>query len=324
MDERSQTKTFRVEASRAGDRIDRWLTDACPDLSRSAIRKLIDAGDVLVNDQMIKSSHRVAADEQVSIQIPEPTPVDLEPEDIPLSILHEDDHVIVVDKPAGMVVHPAGALRSGTLVNALLGHSRLSSVNDDLRPGIVHRLDKDTSGLLVVAKDDETHRALAGQLERREVSRQYAAVCWGHPSGDETTIETMIDRSRRDRTRMTVAKEGRRAVTHYEVVARYDFLSRLDVALETGRTHQIRVHLDHVGHPVFGDPAYNGGEKRLKGISPLYRNDAARLLKTVDRQMLHAKRLAFTHPATKQEMVFEAAFPEDMATLLAALEAESV
>jgi 23S rRNA pseudouridine1911/1915/1917 synthase len=320
MDETNEMMTFQVESSQSGERVDRWLTSACPDLSRSAIRKLIDSSDVLVDGRSVKSSHRISADEQVTVRIPDPEPLDLVAENIPLDIRYEDDRLIVVNKPLGMVVHPAGPLRSGTLVNALLGHASLSRVNGDLRPGIVHRLDKDTSGLLVVAKDDVTHRCLAAQLDAREISRQYLAVCWGHPAENESTIETMINRSRRDRTRMAVSKEGRRAVTHVKVDARYDFVSRLSVTLETGRTHQIRVHLDHVGHPVFGDPVYNGREKRLKGISPLYRADAAQLLKSVDRQMLHAEHLAFRHP-NDEEMAFRCEPPEDMRLLLERLEA---
>ena len=278
-----------MESSRSGDRLDRWLTGSFPDLSRSAIRKLIDQKDVLVNGKSAKSSHRVTAGEEVVVHIPPLQPLDLLPEETPLDIRYEDDTLLVVNKPCGMVVHPSGPLRTGTLVNALLGYATLSSSADGLRPGIVHRLDKETSGLLLVAKDDATHRALSAQLEAREVHRQYVAVCWGHPADDEGTIDTFLDRSRRDRTKMTVSREGRRAVTHYRVVSRHDFLSVLEVSLETGRTHQIRVHLDHVGHPVFGDPTYNGGEKRLKGISPLFRSEAAGLLKSVSRQMLHAK-----------------------------------
>ena len=320
MDETNQKIKLIPVGAPANDRLDRWIASLLPDLSRSAIRKLVDAGLILVDDKAVKSSHRVSPGETVSVRLPEPEPLDPLAEDIPLDIQHEDDWLLVVNKPPGMVVHPAGALRSGTLVNALLGHAQLSTVNGDLRPGIVHRLDKDTSGLLVVAKDDTTHRKLSAQLEAKEVSRRYVVVCWGHPTENAGTIETMINRSRRDRTRMSVSSEGRVAVTHYEVLGRYAFLSLLDVRLETGRTHQIRVHLDHIGHPVFGDPVYNGGDKRLKGISPLYRSKAATLLKGVERQMLHARQLVFSHPTTGAEMSFEKEPPEDMQEVLRQLE----
>ena len=323
MEEITETKHLRVENGQSGDRLDRWLTGVCPDLSRSVARKLIDADDVQVDGRAVRPSHRVSEGERVSVRFSEPKSLDLVAEDVPLDIPFEDEWLLIVSKPIGMTVHPSGPIRTGTLVNALLGHSGLSSVNGDLRPGIVHRLDKDTSGLLVVAKDDVTHRALSAQLEERKIHRQYLAVCWGHPSENEGTIETMIDRSRRERTKMTVSRKGRKAVTHYCVGARYDFLSRLDVTLETGRTHQIRVHLDYIGHPVFGDPVYNGGAKRLKGISPLYRSEAARLLKPIDRQMLHAQRLVFDHPTTGEALEFEAAPPADMVSLIQSVEAAS-
>ena len=304
--------TIRVESSQSGERVDRVLAQVCPDLSRSAIRKLIDADEILVEGRSVRSSYRVSEGEQITLTIPEPDSLDLEAEDVPLDVCFEDEWLLVVNKPIGMVVHPSGALRSGTLVNALLGRDqKLSAVNGELRPGIVHRLDKDTSGLLVVAKDDVTHRKLATQLEVREIHRQYEAICWGHPE-EEGTIETRINRSRRDRSRMVVSREGRVAVTHYRTRVRYDFLSVLDVVLQTGRTHQIRVHLDHIGHAVFGDPVYNGDAKRLKGISPLYRSEAARMLKPIDRQMLHARKLVFVHPHSGVEVCIERDPPEDM------------
>jgi 23S rRNA pseudouridine1911/1915/1917 synthase len=320
MDDTSQTTTLLVTGTQAGDRIDRWLTAACPDLSRSAIKKLIDSEDVLLEGKPVRSSHRVAEGESVTVTVPPPEPLDLVAEDLPLDIVFEDDHLIVVNKAAGMVVHPARSLRSGTLVNALLGHSRLSSVNGDLRPGIVHRLDKDTSGLLVVAKDDVAHRTLSTRLEAREVQRQYLALCWGHPNEDPPTIDTKIGRHRQDRTKMAVVPDGRGAVTHYSVTARYDFLSRVEVRLETGRTHQIRVHFDHIGHPIFGDMVYNGHAKRLKGISPLYRSEANVMLKTANRQMLHAQKLGFRHPISNAELSFEAPPPDDFESILIRLD----
>ena len=205
--------------------------------------------------------------------------------------------MLVLDKPVGMIVHPAGGVTSGTLVNALLSHcTHLSGINGVLRPGIVHRLDKDTSGLMVVAKSDEGHRGLAAQLEARAMERRYLALIWGGFEADEGRVEAPIGRHPKDRKRMAVSQNGRFAATHWKIRARYDFLSLLSLALETGRTHQIRVHLAHLNRPVFGDPLYGGREERLSGIAPLFRRRAAHLLAQTNRQMLHATQLTFVHP----------------------------
>ncbi|MYF15993.1 MAG: RluA family pseudouridine synthase, partial [Gemmatimonadetes bacterium] len=252
-----------------------------------------------------------------TIDLPPPKDSTIHPEDIPLDIFFEDDHVLVLDKPAGMIVHPAGSVTSGTLVNALLSHcTHLSGINGILRPGIVHRLDKDTSGLMVVAKSDEGHRGLAAQLEARAMERRYLALIWGGFEADEGRIEAPIGRHSKDRKRMAVSQSGRYAATRWKIRARYDFLSLLSLALETGRTHQIRVHLAHLNRPVFGDPLYGGREERLHGIAPLFRRGATRLLAQTNRQMLHATQLTFVHPVTQEEMMFEAHPPEDMQKIL--------
>ncbi len=301
-----------------GQRLDRYLADQRPELSRSRLQKLIAEGAVCINGKTTRSSYRVVAGDSITINILPPTDSAINPEEYPLDIFFEDDHVLVLDKPAGMIVHPAGRVTSGTLVNALLSHcTHLSGINGVLRPGIVHRLDKDTSGLMVVAKSDEGHRKLAAQLEARAMERRYLALIWGGFEADEGRIEAPIGRHPKDRKRMAVSQKGRYAATRWKIKARYDFLSLLYLALETGRTHQIRVHLAHLNRPVFGDPLYGGREERLSGIAPLFRREATHLLAQTNRQMLHATQLTFVHPVTKEEMMFEAHPPEDMQKILA-------
>ena len=301
-----------------GQRLDRYLADQRPEFSRSRLQKLIAEGAVCINEKTTRSSYRVVAGDSITIDIPPPIDSAIDPEDIPLDIFFEDDHVLVLDKPVGMIVHPAGRVTSGTLVNALLSHcTHLSGINGVLRPGIVHRLDKDTSGLMVVAKSDEGHRKLAAQLEARAMERRYLALIWGGFEADEGRIEAPIGRHPKDRTRMAVSQNGRYAATRWKIKARYDFLSLLSLALETGRTHQIRVHLAHLNRPVFGDPLYGGREERLSGIAPLFRRKATHLLAQTNRQMLHATQLTFVHPVTKKEMMFEARPPRDMQKILA-------
>ena len=308
-------------AEHAGSRLDRMLADVCEPLSRSRIQALIASGEVLVTGKRVRSSYRVSAGERIVVFLPAPEPAGLDPEEIPLEIFFEDAHLLVVNKPAGMVVHPTGGMRSGTLVNGLLAHcDGLSGINGVLRPGIVHRLDRETSGLLMVGKDDVAHRGLAAQLEARTVIRRYIAMVWGQPESERGRIETAIGRCRKVRRRMAVVDTGgRTAATRYEVKAFHGFASTLDLRLETGRTHQIRVHLAHIGHPVFGDALYGGGAKRIRGISPLLRNAARTVLNLANRQMLHAGTLGFTHPVTGEALVFHADVPQDMRSVAEAL-----
>jgi len=248
--------------------------------------------------------------------VPPAEPVAIEPEDIPLDVIYEDDHLVVVDKPAGMVVHPAPGHRRGTLVNALLWRTPdLEGVGGRQRPGIVHRLDRDTSGLLVVAKTDAAHRALAEALKRRRVRRIYVAAVWGHLDESPLTIEAPIGRDRKDRKRMAVVPEGRPAVTRVRLKERWKRADLLDVALKTGRTHQIRVHLAHVGHPVVGDATYGAGRER--GMGGPERAWALELARRVPRQFLHAAELAFEHPVSGERMRFRADLPEDLAAAAA-------
>ena len=298
-------------------RLDIFLSLCCPEFSRSRIQGLIKQGAVRVNQQPTRSSYQVRPGDRIDLDEPEPVSLETLPEESPLSILFEDADLLVVDKAAGMTVHPAPGSWTGTLVNALLSHCRdLSGINGVLRPGIVHRLDKETTGLLVVAKSDVAHRHLAAQLEARRITRRYTALVWGDLSEENGTVDAPIARHPHDRKKMGIVANGRRAVTHYAVVERFPFLNLLDLKLETGRTHQIRVHMQHLHHPIFGDPTY-GGRNRTYGIRPEYRRAAEQLLALIARQALHARQLTFLHPRTDAELTFTAGLPGDMAAVLA-------
>ncbi len=299
-------------------RLDRYLTETDIGLSRSKIQSLIRTGAVAVNAALIdKTSHTVGPGDAIRVNLPEPQPSTALPEKIPLDIVYEDDALLVVNKPAGLVVHPAAGHWNATLVNALLYHcDRLSDIGETIRPGIVHRLDKDTSGLFVVAKRDDVHMALAGQIEAHEVSRKYLAVAWGSPRPESGTIEAPVGRHPVHRQLMGVVERGKTAVTHYQVVKSFRFCSLLSLKLETGRTHQIRVHLAHQGNPVFGDSTYGGRVKRLGRLSPTDRRLARTALDLIPRQALHAAELEFKHPETGNVISCRAEVPEDMQTLL--------
>ncbi len=292
------------------DRLDRFVS-ARLELSRTRVQRMIAQGLVRVDGKVAGKSVRVDEGSRVSVLVPPSTEVEIVAEDIPLEILYEDESLLVVHKPAGMVVHPAPGHRSGTMVNALLHHIRdLSGVGGRLRPGIVHRLDRDTSGLLVVAKDDVAHLGIGDALRRRKVKRRYRAACWGHLKESPMTVDAPIARDPRNRKRMAVVEGGRRAVTKIRVLERWLRADFLDVALETGRTHQIRVHLAHLGHPVVGDDVYGSGwERGLGGPDRAWARDLAR---RASRQFLHAAELAFDHPVTGAHMQFEAPLPEDL------------
>jgi 23S rRNA pseudouridine1911/1915/1917 synthase len=314
-------RRIEVRAARSTrERIDKYLSDEKGIATRARIQRLLKDGLILIEGKPVKPSHRLRGGETISVTVPDPEPSRLKPEPIALDVVYEDRFLVVVNKPAGMVVHPGSGVKSGTLANALLSHcTDLSGIGGVVRPGIVHRLDKGTSGLLVVAKDDETHVALSEALKAREIKRTYQAVVWGTPTGPRT-IETLIGRSRADRKKMAVQRRvGRTAVTTFRVAETFEFTSRLVVDLETGRTHQIRVHLSHAGHPVFGDPTY-GGRRRKYGTLRREQMERARdCLKLIDRQALHAASLTFTHPRTNAKMTLEAPLPEDMELLLHAL-----
>lgn len=277
-----------------------------------------------VNGEPARASRRVRVGDQVEVTRPRRAPQPLAPEPIPLDVVYEDGHLAVIAKPAGMVVHPAVGHRSGTLVHALLHrYGTLSAANGAERAGIVHRLDKGTSGLLLVARTEEAHRELARQLEAREIHRRYRALVWGRPRESEGRIEAPLARSVRDRKKFAVTqKGGRHAATRYRVARSYAYLSELELTLETGRTHQIRVHLAHLGHAVFGDPDYGGRTGPLHRLPPAQRARAALLLAELDHQALHAEILAFTHPATREPMRFTQSPPPDFQGVLDSLRCE--
>jgi 23S rRNA pseudouridine1911/1915/1917 synthase len=303
-----------VDDDRAGERLDRYLADAVPGLSRSQAQRLIDEGHVRVEGRTAKANLAVKAGDVVHVALPDPEPATAVAEDIPVPILYEDADLVVVDKPAGMVVHPAAGHSSGTLVNALLHHvDDLSGVGGELRPGIVHRLDKGTSGVMVVAKHDAAHEALAAQFEERKVEKEYVALVWGVVQAGRR-IDLPIGRDPKDRQKMSArSRRARSAVTRITRAEHLRGVTLCQVAIHTGRTHQIRVHLSAIGHPVVGDATYGGVKARVaQDLRPLLR---------LDRPFLHAARLAFTHPTDGRAMSFEAPLPEDLQGVLDELRA---
>lgn len=300
-----EQQEFLINPGDAGKRLDQYLSASRVAHSRAHIQKLIKIDAVKVNDMSSKASHRLKEGDKVSVLIPPPRKLEVNPEDIPLSIVHEDKDIVVVNKPSGMVVHPAPGNYSGTLVNALLYHFKdLSGIGGIMRPGIVHRLDKNTSGLMVVAKNDSAHASLSGQIRDRSIEKEYVALVHGKISKDRGVIEQNIGRNPTHRKKMAVIKskvfKSREAVTHYRVLERFRNYTLVELKLVTGRTHQIRVHLSSMGNPVVGDSTYGRASNEF-GIK---------------RQLLHAKRLKFIHPATGKAMEFEAAVPEDFGGIL--------
>jgi len=323
MSSMARREVFEVSLGADGQRLDRWLADHLPGFSRSSVQRLIRDGYVRWRGQpQTKCGTHVRSGDAVEVDLPPPVPAIARPQPIALDILFEDDALLVLNKPAGMVVHPAAGNREGTLVNALLHHCRgLSTIGGVERPGIIHRLDKLTSGLLVVAKNDLAHRHLAAQLASRTMKRTYLAVVWGQIEPPTGTITADIGRHPRDRKRMAVVKQsGRPAVTHYRTVMAAGGLAVLELSLETGRTHQIRVHLLHVGHPVVGDKQYGLRGKRLAERLADLPSPLRALAAGSPRQLLHARRLGFAHPVSGNLLEIEARLPDDVASLVAAME----
>lgn len=296
------------------ERLDTFAARVVPGLTRAAVQRLIEQGLVSVDGSSAKPSLKLKGGERVTIAVPPPEPSTALAEEIPLRIVYEDASVVVVNKPAGMVVHPAAGNPSGTLVNALLAHCRdLSGVGGELRPGIVHRLDKDTTGLLVVAKSDPAHQHLAHQFKEHSIRRVYLALVYGSPRDDRGRIEGEIGRHPTDRKKMSgKTRHGRHAVTHWRVVARYPGMTLLRLRLETGRTHQIRVHLSEAGFPLVGDQVYGGAGRAANIKEPVLR----RLVKELGRQALHAQSLGFLHPVSGQWLEFDSDLPADMQAIL--------
>ncbi len=281
----------------AGVRIDRYISDHIEDISRTAVTKLIEDGKVTVGEKPVKKNYKTAEGDRICVMLDEPKPVDILPEDIPLDIVYEDGHLLVVNKPKGMVVHPAPGHESGTLVNALMYHcgDDLSGINGELRPGIVHRIDKNTSGLLAVAKSDIAHAGLSEQIKEHSFTREYLAICYGNIKEDERTVDAPIGRHKVDRKKMCVTQlNSRSAVTHIKVLERYTGFTYIMCRLETGRTHQIRVHMAYIGHPIAGDDVYG----------------PSKVITELHGQCLHAYKLGFIHPVTGEYLEFTADPPE--------------
>lgn len=293
-----------ITENEAGMRADVALAQLL-EITRSNMQKLLEEGRAVRGQKVIKSNYRVKAGEEILVNLPEPQPLDVQPEDIPLNIIYEDDDVVVVNKARGMVVHPAAGNYNGTLVNALLYHCKnLSGINGVIRPGIVHRLDKDTSGIMICAKNDSAHLSLSEQIQNKTAQRTYLAVVRGNVKNDSGIIETQIARDKNDRKKMAVVTEGgRQAITEYEVAERFGKYTVVKCRLKTGRTHQIRVHMEYLGYPLVGDPKY----------SPMKTPFA------INGQALHSLTLSFTHPRTGERLTFEAPLPEDMKKILTRL-----
>lgn len=319
------THQVEVLESDVGERLDRFLAEKLGGLSRNRIKPLVKDGQALLNgDVIIDPSKRVKLGEQYQITIPAAVDPDPKPQDIPLDIVFEDEHLIVVNKPARMVVHPAAGNWSGTLVNALLFHcgDSLSGIGGVKRPGIVHRIDKETSGLMVVAKTDDAHQGLAKLFETHDIIRTYKAIVWGRVYPTEGTIEGNIGRDPHNRKKMTVLKSGGKpAVTHYKLIENFsDIACMVECNLETGRTHQIRVHMSSVGYPLVGDPVYTRPKlSRTKSLPEARQN----VIRKFPRQALHAQTLGFVHPITGKSLKFEVEFPNDMKKLLAAFQGKT-
>ena len=287
---------LRLKVDAPGQRADQFLAAALPQLTRSAAQKLLEEGAVTLNGRPVKKNYKTAPEDELVVVLPNPAPVDILPQDIPLDVVYEDEDVIAVNKPVGLVVHPAAGHPDGTLVNALLYHcgNSLSGINGALRPGIVHRIDRDTSGLIIAAKNDAAHLALAAQLQDHSLYREYEAVCVGNLKQDQGTVNAPITRHPTDRKKMAVNfLQGREAVTHWTVLERFPGYTHIQCRLETGRTHQIRVHMAHTGHPLLGDVVY-GSKKPWPGLAG---------------QCLHARRLSFVHPRTGERLTLECPLP---------------
>ncbi len=311
-----------ADAGQSLVRLDKFITDRLPNVTRTKVQKAIEAGLVTVNQKPVKANYRVHPQDEIILSLPKiPRLTEIIPENIPLDIVYEDDYLLIVNKPAGMVVHPAYQNWTGTLVNALAWHFKHlpQMPGNEGKPGLVHRIDKDTSGLMVIAKTEESMQGLAGQFFHHTIERTYWALVWGEPVPAEGTIDVCIGRSPGDRRIITAfpdASQGKRAVTHYRIIKPLRYVSLLECRLETGRTHQIRAHMKYIGHPLFNDATY-GGNRVLKGtVFTKYRQFVENCFKIMPRQALHAKTLGFVHPVTKEKLTFDSEIPQDFKDVL--------
>ena len=289
-------KEYIVSQEEKGKRLDTYIPSVDTDITRTSAQRLIEDGNILVNGKNVKVSYKIQENDKISVEIPEPKQIELKAQDIPIEIVYEDSDIIVVNKPKGMVVHPANGNPDGTLVNAIMAICKdsLSGIGGEIRPGIVHRIDKDTSGLLIVAKNDNSHVKMSEQIKNHEVKKTYIALVRGVFKENEATIDMPIGRSISDRKKMAVNKNGKNAITHIKVLKRFDKYTLLQVNIETGRTHQIRVHLSHIGYPIVGDYTYSNGKNEFDVVG----------------QCLHAQKLEFKHPITQKDMCLEAELPQ--------------
>lgn len=289
-------KEYIVSQEEKGKRLDTYIPSVDTDITRTSAQRLIEDGNILVNGKNAKVSYKIQENDKISVEIPEPKQIELKAQNIPIEIIYEDSDIIVVNKPKGMVVHPANGNPDGTLVNAIMAICKdsLSGIGGEIRPGIVHRIDKDTSGLLIVAKNDNAHVKMSEQIKNQEVKKTYIALVRGVFKENEATIDMPIGRSPSDRKKMAVNKNGKNAITHIKVLKRFDKYTLLQVNIETGRTHQIRVHLSHIGYPIVGDYTYSNGKNEFDVIG----------------QCLHAQKLEFKHPITQKDMCLEAELPQ--------------
>lgn len=289
-------KEYIVSQEEKGKRLDTYIPSVDTDITRTSAQRLIEDGNILVNGKNAKVSYKIQENDKISVEIPEPKQIELKAQNIPIEIIYEDSDIIVVNKPKGMVVHPANGNPDGTLVNAIMAICKdsLSGIGGEIRPGIVHRIDKDTSGLLIVAKNDNAHVKMSEQIKNHEVKKTYIALVRGVFKENEETIDMPIGRSTSDRKKMAVNKNGKNAITHIKVLKRFDKYTLLQVNIETGRTHQIRVHLSHIGYPIVGDYTYSNGKNEFDVIG----------------QCLHAQKLEFKHPITQKDMCLEAELPQ--------------
>ena len=289
-------KEYIVSQEEKGKRLDTYISSVDTDITRTSAQRLIEDGNILVNGKNVKVSYKIQENDKISVEIPEPKQIELKAQDIPIEIVYEDSDIIVVNKPKGMVVHPANGNPDGTLVNAIMAICKdsLSGIGGEIRPGIVHRIDKDTSGLLIVAKNDNAHVKMSEQIKNHEVKKTYIALVRGVFKENEATIDMPIGRSISDRKKMAVNKNGKDAITHIKVLKRFDKYTLLQVNIETGRTHQIRVHLSHIGYPIVGDYTYSNGKNEFDVVG----------------QCLHAQKLEFKHPITQKDMCLETELPQ--------------
>ena len=301
-----ETKKIIVNGNEKGTRIDKFLNEKIADLSRARIQKIIEEGNVFVNESVAKASYKVNTNDCIIVKIEEAKEIDLEAQDIPLDIIFENNDYLIINKQKGLVVHPGNGNLDGTLVNAIMAHCKdsLSGIGGEIRPGIVHRIDKDTSGVIIVAKNDKAHINISEQIKNHEVKKTYVALVRGVIKENEATINMPIGRSKNDRIKMAVDRDGKEAITHFKVLKRFDKYTYLEVNIETGRTHQIRVHLSHIGFPIVGDDVYSNGKNPFG----------------VQGQMLHAQKIEFTSPTTGEKVEYEAKKPEYFEEVLKKLE----